>query len=106
MRVNSQKGYYFQRGVEFLGHWVSKGGVTVMPNKMEKIQGLERPSDVKGCNGVATTAMGPKHGNADDLSRAKVQEDMMSCGINDKIECAFRAEVEDDPHYRSIINYL
>ena len=48
MRVNPQKGYYFQKGVEFLGHWVSKGGVTVMPNKVKKIQGLERPSDVKG----------------------------------------------------------
>ena len=48
MRVNPQKGYYFQKGVEFLGHWVSKGGVTVMPNKVKRIQGLERPSDVKG----------------------------------------------------------
>ena len=48
MRVNSQKGYYFQRGVEFLGHWVSKEGVTVMPNKVEKFQGLERPLGVKG----------------------------------------------------------
>ena len=48
MRVNPQKGYYFQKGVEFLGHWVSKGGVTVMPNKVKKIQALERPSDVKG----------------------------------------------------------
>ena len=49
MRVNPQKGCYFQqKGVEFLGHWVSKGGVTVMPNKVKKIQGLERPSDVKG----------------------------------------------------------
>ena len=48
MRVNPQKGYYFQRGVEILGRWVSKGGVAVMPNKVEKIQGLERPSDVKG----------------------------------------------------------
>ena len=47
-RVNPQKGYCFQRGVEFLGHWVSKGGVAVMPNKVEKVQGLERPSDVKG----------------------------------------------------------
>ena len=34
MRVNPQKGHYFQRGVEFLGHWVSKRGVTVMPNKV------------------------------------------------------------------------
>ena len=25
---------------------------------------------------------------------------------NDKIKCAFRAEMEDDPHYKSIINYL
>ena len=48
MRVNPQKGHYFQEGVEFLGHWISKGGITVMPNKVEKIQGLERPSDVKG----------------------------------------------------------
>ena len=40
---------------------------------------------------------GSKHGNADGLSRTKVQEDMMSCGIDDEIECAFRAEVEDDP---------
>ena len=48
MRVNPQKGHYFQKGVEFLGHWVSKAGITVMPNKVEKIQGLERPSDVKG----------------------------------------------------------
>ena len=31
---------------------------------------------------------------------------MMSYGIDDEIECAFRAEVEDDPHYRSIVNYL
>ena len=272
MRVNPQKGYYFQKGVEFLGHWVSKGGVTVMPNKVKKIQGLERPSDVKGIRSflgltgyyrrfipeyahlsqpltmltrkntkwqwgkeqegafeglktalseapvlrppqwgkpwiidcdASNTAVGavlsqeepdtkeehpvyyysrllnsaernysttdrkclaviaavkkfrvyvlgapleirtdhsavrqllnkvdatgryarwvcimsefdftlryrpgPKHGNADGLSRAKVQEDMMSCGIDDEIECAFRAEVEDDPHYRSIINYL
>ena len=48
----------------------------------------------------------PKHGNADGLSQAKVQEDMMSCGIDDEIECAFWAEVEDDPHYRSITDYL
>ena len=49
---------------------------------------------------------GPKHGNADGLSRTKVQEDMMGCGIDDEIECAFRAEVENDPHYRSIVDYL
>ena len=48
MRVNPQKGHYFQKGVEFLGHWVSKGGITMMPNKVERIQNLERPSDVKG----------------------------------------------------------
>ena len=48
MRVNPQKGWYFQKGVKFLGHWVSKGGVTVMPNKVRRIQGLERPSAVKG----------------------------------------------------------
>ena len=24
MRVNSQKGHYFQKGVEFLEHWVCK----------------------------------------------------------------------------------
>ena len=48
---------------------------------------------------------GPKHGNADGLIRAKVQEDMMSYGIDDEIECAFRADVEYDPHYRSIIDY-
>ena len=35
MRVNPQKGHYFQKGVEFLGHWVSKGGVAIMPNKVE-----------------------------------------------------------------------
>ena len=272
MRVNPQKGYYFQKGVKFLGHWVSKGGVTVMPNKVKKIQGLERPSDVKGIrsflgltgyyrrfipeyahrsqpltmltrkkskwqwgeeqdnafeglksalreapvlrppqwgkpwiidcdasntvvgavlsqeepdtkeehpvyyysrllnpaernysttdreclaviaavkkfrvyvlgapleirtdhavvwqllNKVDATGRyarwvcimsefdftlrywpGPKHGNADGLSGAKIQEDIMSCGINDEIECAFRAEVEEDPHYRSIVDYL
>ena len=50
--------------------------------------------------------LGPKHGNADGLSRAKVKEDVMSCGVDDGIECAFRAEVEDDPHYKSIIDYL
>ena len=48
MRVNPQKGYYFQKEVEVLGHWVSRGGVTVMTNQVKKIQGLERPSDVKG----------------------------------------------------------
>ena len=272
MRVNPQKGYYFQKGAEFLGHWVSKGGVTVMPNKVEKVQKLERPSDVKGVRSflgltgyyrrfipeyahrsqpltmltrknikwqwskeqedafeglktalseapvlrppqwgkpwiidcdASNTAVGavlsqeepdtkeehpvyyysrllnsaernysttdreclaviaavkkfrvyvlgapleirtdhtavrqllnkvdatgryarwvcimsefdftlryrpgPKHGNADGLSRAKMKEDTMSCGINDEIECAFRAEVEEDPHYRSIVEYL
>ena len=30
----------------------------------------------------------------------------MSCGIDDEIECAFRAEVEDDSHYKSIVDYL
>ena len=40
---------------------------------------------------------GPKHGNADGLSRARIKEDTMSCGVNDEIECAFRAEVEEDP---------
>ena len=40
---------------------------------------------------------GPKHGNADGLSRAKVKEGMMSCGIDNDIECAFRAEVENAP---------
>ena len=49
---------------------------------------------------------GPKHGNADGLSRAKIQEDIMSCGVNDEIECAFWAGVEEDPHYRSIVDYL
>ena len=49
---------------------------------------------------------GPKHGNADGLSRTKIEEDIMSCGVNDEIECAFRAEVEEDPHYRSIVDYL
>ena len=41
---------------------------------------------------------GPKHGNADGLNRAKIEEDIMSCGVNDEIECAFRAEVEDESH--------
>ena len=49
---------------------------------------------------------GSKHRNADGLSRAKIQEDIMSCEINDEIECAFRTEVEEDPHYRSIVDYL
>ena len=272
MRGNPQKGYYFQRGVEFLGHWVSKEGVTVIPNKVEKIQGLERPSGVKeirsflGLTGyyrrfileyayrsqpltmltwkntkwqwgkeqesaseglksalsrapvlqplqwgkpwfincdARNTAVGvvlsqkepdtkeehpvyyysrllnpaernysttdrkclaviaavkkfrvyvlgapleictdhaavrqllnkvdatgryarwvcimlefdfilryqpgPKHGNANGLSRAKIKEDIMSCGVNDEVECAFRAEVEEDPHYKSIVEYL
>ena len=48
MRVNPQKGHYFQKGVEFLGHWVCKEGITVMPNKVERILNLEKPSDVKG----------------------------------------------------------
>ena len=30
----------------------------------------------------------------------------MICGVNDEIECAFRAEVEGDPHYRDIVEYL
>ena len=49
---------------------------------------------------------GPKHGNADGLSRAKIREDIMRCGVNDEIECAFRVEMEEDPHYKSIIDYL
>ena len=49
--------------------------------------------------------LGPRHGNADGLSRVKVKG-ARSCGINDEIECAFRAEVEEDPHYRNIIRYL
>ena len=49
---------------------------------------------------------GPKHGNADGFSRAKIKEDIMSCGVNDEVECAFGAEVEEDPHYRSIVEYL
>ena len=40
------------------------------------------------------------------MGRAKIKEDIMSCGVNDEIECAFRAEVEEDPHYRSIVDYL
>ena len=48
MRVNPQKGHCFQKGVEFLGHWVCKEGITVMPNKVERILNLEKPSDVKG----------------------------------------------------------
>ena len=48
---------------------------------------------------------GPQHGNADGLSRMKVKG-TISCGINDQIECAFRAEVEEDPYYRNIIRYL
>ena len=49
---------------------------------------------------------GPKHGNADGLSRAKVKEDIMSYRVDDKIKCAFRAEVGEGPHCRSIIDYL
>ena len=49
---------------------------------------------------------GPKHGNADGLSRTKIKEDIMSCRVNDEVECAFRAEVEEDPHYKSIVEYL
>ena len=271
MRVNPQKGHYFQKGVEFLGHWVCKEGITVMPNKVERILNLEKPSDVKGVRSflgltgyyrrfipeyahrslplttltrknakwqwneeqenafkelksalskapvlrppqwgklwiidcdASNTAVGavlsqeepdtgdehpiyyysrllnaaeknysttdreclaviaavkkfrvyvlgaplmirtdhtavrqllnkvdatgryarwvcivsefdftlryqpgPRHGNADGLSRMKVKG-TMSCGINDEIECAFRAEVEEDPHYRNIIRYL
>ena len=36
----------------------------------------------------------------------KIKEDIMNCGVNDEIECAFRGEVEEDPHYRSIVDYL
>ena len=46
--ANPQKGHYFQKGVEFLGHWVCKEGMPVMPNKVERILNLENPSDVKG----------------------------------------------------------
>ena len=49
--------------------------------------------------------LGPRHGNADGLSRMKVKG-TMSCGIDDEIECAFRAEMEKDPYYRNIIRYL
>ena len=35
-----------------------------------------------------------------------MEEDIMSCRVNDEIECAFRAEVEENPHYRSIVEYL
>ena len=49
---------------------------------------------------------GPKHGNADGLSRAKIKEDTMNYKVNDEIECAFRVEVEEDPHYRGIVDYL
>ena len=48
---------------------------------------------------------GPWHGNAYELSRVKMKG-TMSCGNDDEIECAFRAEVEEDPHYRNIIEYL
>ena len=48
---------------------------------------------------------GPRHGNADGLSQVKVKGAMI-CGINDEIECAFRSEVEEDPHYRNVIRYL
>ena len=48
MRVNRRKDVTSsRRELNFWGHWVSKGGVTVMSNKVKKIQGLERPSDVK-----------------------------------------------------------
>ena len=50
--------------------------------------------------------LGPKHGNANGLSRAKIKEDIMSYGVNDEVECAFRAEGEEDPHYRNIVEYL
>ena len=30
----------------------------------------------------------------------------MSCGVNDEIECAFRVEVEEDPHYKNLVAYL
>lgn len=31
-----------------MGHWVSKNGIAVMPDKVEKVLNLERPSDVNG----------------------------------------------------------
>ena len=48
MGVNARKGHFFQKGVKFLRHWVWKKGIKVMPNKVERILNLEKPSDVKG----------------------------------------------------------
>ena len=49
--------------------------------------------------------LGPQHGNANWLTRVKVKG-TMSCGINDEIECAFRAEVKEMPHHRNVVEYL
>lgn len=46
-----------------------------------------------------------QHENAYGVSRMEVKG-TKSCGSNDEIDCAFRAEMEEDPYYRSIIEYL
>ena len=47
MKISSEKSKFFQNEVEFLGHFVSTGKITVDPKKIETIKNYEIPKTVK-----------------------------------------------------------
>ena len=47
MKVNPWKSHFFQQGVEFLGHYVDRNGVSVLRDRVRQIEDWLRPTNVK-----------------------------------------------------------
>ena len=47
MKVNPWKSHFFQRGVEFLGHYMDRNGVSVLRDRVRQIEDWLRPTNVR-----------------------------------------------------------
>ena len=46
IRLNPAKCIFFQSGFEFLGHWIDKNGIRLLPRKMDAFMRARSPTDV------------------------------------------------------------
>ena len=46
IRLNPAKCIFFQSGLEFLGHWIDKNGIRLLPRKMDAVMRARSPTDV------------------------------------------------------------
>lgn len=46
IRLNRAKCIFFQRGLEFLGHWIDVQGIRPLPQKMDAIVDAKSPTNV------------------------------------------------------------